>query len=261
MALFGNHSLLDRLLANPDLYMSDRSNALDKCVDVAPLGEFLSTFLGNREFYNRGLSIDLDHGCIYDGFAKDWPSKVAVSWLQKFRLGTGDLTDVFAAATFLANKRWMFDSPYRPLISISHDMGADSKVPEISLTGLILLSTLILVHVLALCSIAVYASIYPRWTGQLDAFTMMRIVSSLGEQTPLKVAATANTVSVLDETPGWLGDLDEHGECGRVGLGGSGPVRRWRAYECYDVQPAFVTRKQEEGFRGILRRLWMMWTW
>jgi hypothetical protein len=37
---------------------------------------------------------------------------------------------------------------------------------------------------------------------------MMRIGSSLGEQTPLKVAATADTVSVLDETPGWLGDLD-----------------------------------------------------
>jgi hypothetical protein len=87
---------------------------------------------------------------------------------------------------------------------------------------------------------------------------MMRIGSSLGEQTPLKVAATADTVSVLDETPGWLGDLDEHGERGRVGLGGSGPVRRWREYECYDGQPAFAPYETKVGLRVILKRLWMI---
>jgi hypothetical protein len=89
-------------------------------------------FLDNRDFFDRGRS--LDHDCIYEGFAEDWPFDIAVSWVQKFRLGTGDLTDVSAAAKILANKLWMTDSVYRRLSSISYDMGADSKVPGVSLT-------------------------------------------------------------------------------------------------------------------------------
>ncbi|KAI9369667.1 hypothetical protein BJX61DRAFT_545352 [Aspergillus egyptiacus] len=102
----------------------------------------------------------------------------------------------------------------RDTLALYYDMGADSEVPVISDTGIILISVLIGIDILALYAMAVYTCLVPRWTDNLDAFAMLRIGSALGEKVPLKVAPVPDDVSVLDEIAGWVGDLEEQGPVG-----------------------------------------------
>ncbi|KAK2593473.1 hypothetical protein QQS21_008846 [Conoideocrella luteorostrata] len=85
-----------------------------------------------------------------------------------------------------------------------------------SLPGMIFISVLLCMDLVFLLALAVYSALTPRWTARLDAFAMMRIGASIGqEQLPLRIAHKMNHVKMLDRLPGWMGDvmeLDEYGD-------------------------------------------------
>lgn len=102
--------------------------------------------------------------------------------------------------------------------SVVYDMGADSKKPTISLAGIIIMSILIGLDLLGLLATALYASWFPRWRESLDASSMMRLGSSIGDPIPLEVSADDDEVRVLDELPGWMGvEGDESPSTRRAG--------------------------------------------
>lgn len=103
---------------------------------------------------------------------------------------------------------------------ISYDYGADTQVPTISHIGIIIVSTLLGIYLLCLFVIALYASLSPRWTGQLDAFAMMKIGAAMSDKISLLVMERKHQKNILDEAPGWIGDAaEEHEEVGGLGLG------------------------------------------
>lgn len=102
-----------------------------------------------------------------------------------------------------------------------------------------MVSVLIGLDLLGLLATAVYASWFPRWTGSLDAFSLLRLGSLIGERVPLKVSVNEDEVRVLDKLPGWMGnDAPEGEEVGHIGLGGLGRLRTKTAYEAYGWKKA-----------------------
>lgn len=106
-----------------------------------------------------------------------------------------------------------------------------------SYAGVIVVSVLLAIDLVVLFVLAFYASWYPRWTGLLDSFTMLRIGSKLGDRIPLKVVTDQDNVTVLDEIPGCVRDVIPEKEFGQVGLGTGVPLRGKRRYECYPAGP------------------------
>ncbi|KAL4987782.1 hypothetical protein BDW68DRAFT_177535 [Aspergillus falconensis] len=130
------------------------SQIASACIDTVPLGPLLDsvTTIGNinRRITNR------------DGVVQGWNVDDQIAdWLRGFNYGIDPLTRVFTAAAFFANKEWMRGRTiYRDdrTLTISHNMGSDLKVPAISLAGVILVSILLGVHVLALLVLGGYSS-------------------------------------------------------------------------------------------------------
>ena len=96
---------------------------------------------------------------------------------------------------------------------------------------------------MALFALAGYARFSPRWPSSLDAFTMTRLGAAMAEKVPLMVGVGVDGITVLDEMPGWIGNVsDDHEEVGRLGLGTRRPVDRRRRYECYDADNEILHR-------------------
>lgn len=74
----------------------------------------------------------------------------------------------------------MFDNPTLNTLEISYDLGADSEIPAISKTGIIVVSVFLGLDVLALFLMALYACFYPRWTDQRDGWEIWRRRKNLG---------------------------------------------------------------------------------
>lgn len=132
----------------------------------------------------------------------------------------------------------MFDSPYEydERLSINYDYGSDTQVSVISMTGIIVISTLLGLYLLSLFVVAICASFRPRWTNQFDAFTMMILGAAMAEKVPLKFGLQTDGIRVLDQMPGWIRDVaDEHEVAGRLGLGAPIGINRKRRYECYEA--------------------------
>ena len=116
-------------------------------------------------------------------------------------------------------------------------MGADTKVPVISNTGITAVSAVLGLFLTALLALAAYSAWTPRWTDQLDAFAMLRLGASLAEDIQLRIAHTAGSVPSLDSLPGWIGDATEgNGAVGTLALGGQTSLKRGREYVAYDVE-------------------------
>jgi hypothetical protein len=117
-------------------------------------------------------------------------------------------------------------------------MGSDSQKPSISLAGIIVVSILIGIYLMAILATAIYASWFPRWTGSLDSFSLLRLGSSISEKVPLKVSVDDDRVKALDELPGWIGSHVHDGETrskeiSGISLGGSSPLTLKSRYEAY----------------------------
>lgn len=181
----------------------------------------------------------LDQNCVLAGNIIDSAFSEVSKWLQQFQGQTNAtvLGDAFTAGGYLANMAWMADGTTEYSFTVKSDLGRDVGKPYISRAGVIVVSILLALDLLALFALALYASLSPRWTGLLDAFAMIRLGLSLGERVPLMVVEDSEDVTVMDRIPGFLGDISEpQSEVGQVGLGGRVPLRRKRLYQSYPRQ-------------------------
>ncbi|KAL9622815.1 MAG: hypothetical protein Q9160_002934 [Pyrenula sp. 1 TL-2023] len=276
MALFGEGSFLQTRLTHPAAYYGidtseydeDRSKApptnIGACIDLAPLGSLLDDDIGQHVIGNN-----VDY-CIKNtdgGTGGTTIERDMVFWIENFRYRPERLSNAFTASLFLANQAWMFEgatSGHRSL-RVSYDEGADTEVPVMSTRAVILISVLLGIDLIALFLLALYASWWPRWTGQLDAFTMMRVGAAVAENVPLKVGRSTDQIQVLDGLPGWMGDAGEaedgqEPKIGELALGGRKRLRGGRRYGCYagDAEPVgwelkrnMRERIREEGAIGL----------
>ncbi|KAJ6592826.1 hypothetical protein B0H19DRAFT_1224624 [Mycena capillaripes] len=164
-----------------------------------------------------------------------------VYYLSSFVYNTYDgfsgerITNAFSAAAFLANQAWML-SAFNPRLMVQYDLGVDTQVPVLSLTGIIVVSVVLGLFLLVLLGVAVYAWRTPTWTTTLDAFAMLRIGAAVGaplcptrdsdeaenERLLLFPRNGAADVAALDQTPGWVGDASHavgEGAAGQLALG------------------------------------------
>lgn len=146
------------------------------------------------------------------------------------------MTNALLSAAYLALEAWM-DHPYNKRgSSIMFDLGADTDIPVISKTGMVLISVLLGLDLACLLGLAIYSSLTPTWTDQFDAFTMMRLGAAMHEKVPLHVSCSQGRVKVLDTTSGFVGDAPEessNGSIRQLSLGATAPVKRQGEYRCY----------------------------
>jgi hypothetical protein len=245
IALFGEGSFIPTRMAHPEAYAGltrDKTNSTSvtgwasnagSCTDLAPLGFLLADNVGQGVVGNSIAT------CMTNTDGGPGGSRVDIeiaNWIDNFRYLPERLRNAYTAAAFLANQAWMqeMDGMNPKSLYITYDLGGDTSVPVISHKGVILISVLLLLYLLSLLSMATYATVFPRWTSQLDSFAMMRIGAAVPDKFPLLIAPRVSSIKALDETPGWLGDeVDDTEDIGRLGLGASGKLRGGRMYASY----------------------------
>ena len=257
LALFGPLSWLDVTSRYPKIYdfynyngTATGNNAF--CIDLIPLARLLSLRLATGNLSSTVEFDAHDRGCMSAGRPKDetdmFITETVGEFLSNFRLGVDSedvetvdsvnryMSNVFTTAAYLAHEAWISTrgSQSSDWLSVTYDMGTDSTKPSISLVGIIVVSILIGIDLLALLATALYASWYPRWTGSLDAFSLLRIGGTIGERIPLKMSFDDDKVGVLDELPGWVGDCSGDGEIRQIALGGQERLRPKTDYEAYE---------------------------
>jgi len=252
LALFGEGSFLatwPQTFSSLKQSLSNEAarNSGPVCLYVLPLGNLLGEL---TDPYGEYPCISQFHFCMGDG------SSPIRSWLQDLLDDPEGLANAFTAAAFLANQAWMLYSGASHSLYISYDMGADTVIPVISVAGVVIISILLFLYLLALLAMSVYASIHTRWTSRLDAFTMLRLGAAIGhDKVPLKAGQQTDMIEVLDEIPGRVEDAaGEQEEIGRLGLGALAMLDVGKRYECYKEDEENEIRKREERERMGLRR-------
>ena len=264
MALFGSGSFLADRIAHPEAFWGvnnthtpfeidpDPPN-VGSCIDLAPMGRLLS-------LQGAITTSSYTDDCIHNtdgGIGGQSLGSYMMDWVMNFASGDSDgLTTAFSAAAFLANQEWMMnniESGSRTL-SISFDYGADTQAPTISRVGMILISVLLSIDLIALFAMGIYASFSVRWTNQLDSFAMIRLGASMADKIPLLVGLQKDKMRILDQLPGSIGDTsEEHEMIGRLGLGGLTGLSKRRRYECYeeDKEPVSANEKKAWEERSV----------
>lgn len=265
LALFGPDSWLDLAMRYPDLY-SHKNRTSINCVEFAPLGRILSETTGSLAHYTTSY-YGGKNGCISDSMPHEYEkgstkelynAKLIGKWLYNFRVLDGKkdvdtmMAYAFTIAAYLSNMAWISEGgpQHQGRYLVYYDLGADSQKPSISLAGIIVVSAIMGLDLLGLLATAIYASWFPRWTELLDAFSMLRLGSSISAHVPLKVSVNDDEVQVLDELPGWVGS-DSNGPGGKQGehaieLGGPGRLQKKTAYEAYDGKTARKRARKSE---------------
>jgi len=142
--------------------------------------------------------------------------------------------NAFASAVFLANEAWLTSNATQGRREVFSDPGADMVIPAISRSGMVIISTLWVVFIACLLSLALYSARTPRWTHRLDAFALLRIGAAAHEDINFDIGLEAQTVEFLDELSGSIGDATGGmGDIGALGMGAATPLRSARRYKCY----------------------------
>ena len=236
MALFGAGSFVEDRLAHPKAYINKDVVDLYVCTERAP-------------FVGLLYSSDADGvgvmSCVSsEDYNYPWMEHEILSYVNMFIELSGlegydeRIQNAFQGAAFLANELWLTSAAeYSATLTVSYDPGAGTQVPVISLPGIALISLLLGVYLTSLLSMAIYSKLDPKWTGQLDAFAMMRLGAAIADDLPLSVAFSPERIKVLDETPGWIGDATDGGSgVGELALGAPTPLSAKRRYRCYEQE-------------------------
>lgn len=224
IALFGNgsflHERVDHLNAIRNLTAPTTCSSPD-CKDLMPM----QRLLGNDYIVDSIPDLGIVDQQIY-------------TYIYSFAYysssgGDGErIKNAYTAAAFLTNEIWL-TTPSNPVsqLSISYDLGTDTRVPVISTTGIATVSALLGLFLLSLFVMAIYSVRISRWTKSLDAFAMMRIGASLSPDLKMHLVPTVSEMEQLDDKPGWVGDVSGgEGEIGTLGLGATSLLRRGRKY-------------------------------
>ena len=247
MALFGESSYIATRTAHPEAYEMTSAQAdaniynaggssSEICYDLYPL-----VALSKDE---SGIQATAGLGCTGLAGPGDLGSQIA-TWLSIFWAGSTDLggpnnssyqmQESLTAALFLSNEIWLKQGVIgNGNLNVAYDPGADMSVPVVSIGGMIVVSVLLGLFLAGLFAMAVYASRIPTWTSALESFAMMRIGAAVADHLPLMVGFEADEVKVLDETPGWIGDVTPNATVGKLGLGARATLKSGRRYECYN---------------------------
>ncbi len=255
MALFSNGSYIPMRLAHPSTYAGipdiHDDDYYAACIDVAPLILLLTN-------ESDDLPIGYNVSCITNlagGANGSYVNTELAQWIYNFNMNdTERLTNAFNAAAFLANQTWMLYSPgLGNTLIVSYDLGEDTQVPSISNAGMVLISVLLVLYLAALFTLAMYSSRYPRWTIQLDSFTMMRLGAAVADRVPLLVGNRTDDIKVLDEIPGWIGDeVESEAGVGRLGLGAQRRLNSNRRYACYPSDNEVLSEQKQKDVKGVI---------
>lgn len=244
MALFGYGSYIQTRLDLPEAYLTNSTNGTYhgiSCVDQRPFDSLLEPrFKSNSD-------------CIMDNVqtAEELDIEIAkylYSFYENTAFSIDDVegpTNAFAAAVFLATEAWF---TARQDIwgsrEVYFDPGADTTIPAMSRAGMIVLSLLLGIYLACIIALSVYSSRKPRWTQQLDSFSMMRIGAEMHEKLPFKVGFEAEAIRVLDEMPGFVGDATGgEGDFGVLGIGSNTILNGVRRYECFEADAVRQARE------------------
>lgn len=160
-----------------------------------------------------------------------------MSWLPNF--GDHDkATAAFTLATYAAANAILNVGPGQQSDGywLSTSPGTSIQKPDISLAGLVVVSTLLAMQIIGLTLLAIYASRKATWTAALDSWAMLRLGAEIGRgNLPAVSAFEAKRAGVLDVQKGWVGDLGLEGREGEVelrelGLGGGERIRGGTLY-------------------------------
>jgi hypothetical protein len=244
MALFGSGSFIASRLNNQEAFLYDylRDSSgywpswTGTCVEQVPFQNLLDSAL-DETLQDSGIDY-----CIMNDVA-DWGQidaqlaayVLSFMYNEEDDLGGERIQNAFRAAVFLATEAWLMHNDIDlAQFSLQYDGGADTLIPTMSRTGIIVVSLLLGVDIACLLALAIYSATQPRWTSQLDAFAMMRIGAAMHEKLPFRVDPEFDEVRVLDETSGFIGDVTGgEGKFGELGLETHYPVQRKRLYRSY----------------------------
>ncbi|PKX90040.1 uncharacterized protein P174DRAFT_515258 [Aspergillus novofumigatus IBT 16806] len=225
LAMFGPGSFLDTFAAKLSAINDSfkRANFTgDVCLDGPPL---LNLIL-YESYGPRRYCLDAYVGTQYMGSYAD---TLIHQWLGYFLEAEDRFPMLFTAAAFLSNKQLL--ESVTGQWWIHQDLGAETTIPTISPSGIIVGSVLMALYIIPMLGLAFYAACYPRWTERLDSFTMLRFGAAIGDKLlPLRVARKADQIPVLDEIPGVVMDVsipdgDEVLPMGTLGLGDGRPLQ------------------------------------
>ncbi|KAJ5619083.1 hypothetical protein N7510_003067 [Penicillium lagena] len=219
------------------------------CIALAPAMNLFSNSSDDNEFC---INIDFSdpsennaHGIVED-------------WIATIYLNPGNIPNAFTSAAFLSNKNLV--ESMQASWAIHQDLGTEMKIPDISLGGIVAVSVLMGLYLLPLVALALYASLYPRWTRRLDSFAMLRLGASMGEEVfPMLVAYDKNAIRELDEIPGVVREIGhasgtESSPVGRIGLGGGKPLQGLRKYQCFEGDNQFMSMAERIQRHQMQRR-------
>lgn len=245
LALFGAGSYLDIHRTVAEGYAGGSLSAWGSCVDVVPFIKLLRSPDPNGRGGGRSVSETLDP-CVSAWDSTYYQPKIVASYIWLFAPFEREkslahppskrIQDAFTAAAFIAVDVWAQQPASESWVALWWDLGVDQQVPDMSRAGMIVVSLLMGLYLSCLLALAVYGAWTPRWTNQLDAFSMMRVSSAVPGLFPLRLAHDPDDVRALDELPGWIGGVDGvqgGGGVGELGLGGELPLSGKEKYHCY----------------------------
>lgn len=260
LALFGPGSFLDTFFASVKVINGNLEDWGDRggeiCVELAPLMNLL--YADERDTTPRDSCIALATSSA--SLRHNNAHTLIAAWLQDMHDSASGFPNIFTAAAFLSNKQWV--ESLRPLYSIYQDPGSEMTIPDVSLTGLIVISVLFGLYLLLLLALSLYGSWIPRWTHRLDSFAMLRLGAALGEGfLPLVVVHRTDDIKELDEIPGVIRDVgpvsaDAIIPVNRIGLWGGKPLQSSRRYECHGADNEALTAAETNQMRrggGVCR--------
>lgn len=236
IALFGNGSYIATRSKDPasferSISISDDRRVklyMSKCREFTPLTGLLEHGYSKVTCNTRLTGYTMPYE-ISQWLEKFWDGSTKSDYLEE------SMRRALSAAAFLSNYIWLtksLQSRSDGSLDVNWDQGVDTNVPTISIAGMTVVSVLLVAFLLGLGGMAVYASRVPAWTKTLDAFAMMRIGATVGEDLRLR-AGKEKRLNVLDEIPGWVGDAQPESDLGRLELGAVGRLRVGRKYLSY----------------------------
>ncbi|KAK3676798.1 hypothetical protein LTR78_003575 [Recurvomyces mirabilis] len=262
LALFGPGSFAADRVTHPANYINVAQEEFAAvCIDRAPFVSLLSTPSMVYEATSTRNSIS----CIPSGYWNFGQLQDALlEYVQTFigpRATTGYtspnqppydklLANAFEAAAFLANEQWL-TSAKQTTLTVSYDAGIPRQALHISEAAIILISILLGIYLAALLGVAFYSNRDPRWTNRLDSLVMMQYGAAIADTLPMNVVADRGGLAILDEAPGWVGDVNDIGQAsvGMLGLGGTTPLRARKRYMCFehDHEGEAVQKKRNDS--------------
>ncbi|KAE8416799.1 hypothetical protein BDV36DRAFT_296809 [Aspergillus pseudocaelatus] len=268
-AIFGARDSFMSICAtalNSDVLSSDASLQDVQFCSNAPLLAFLDSksgqiCIGSDQSPRAYHDIFGDYNAMNTPYDRNW--EALTYWLVSmgsFQTDTKRISDAFETGLALVNTAWAEVAGSIPVGSIDDygvmfDLGGDTLVPKISQASIIAISILHSVYLISLLCVASYAAFYPKWTGSMNGFAMMRIGAAVADRMPLLITYKEDEIHALDKIPGWIGGTSLNGSCeehdsgknsdqvAKLELGSPCRLRGKQKYACYEADQ--ITEKKE----------------